>query len=54
MHYALEGATKQATSDVRRTLTILAKRHYDRAAGFINASVSCEFPREGKLDMKKA
>lgn len=49
MHYALKGATKQAKSDVRRTLTILATRHYDRAVGFINASVSSEFPREGKL-----
>ena len=50
MHYALEGATKEARSDVRRTLTILAKRHYDRAEQFINSAASPAFPYADKLN----
>lgn len=33
------------TSDIRRTLTILAKRHYDRAEAFIKASATSKFPK---------
>ncbi len=36
--------TKQ-TSDIRRTLTILAKRHYARAEAFIKASATNKFPK---------
>lgn len=44
MSHALKGATKQAKSDVRRTLTILAKRHYDRAEQYIKSTVGGVFP----------
>jgi hypothetical protein len=33
------------TSDIRRTLTILAKRHYSRAEAFIKASATSKFPK---------
>jgi hypothetical protein len=39
-----EGQLTSATSDTRRTLTILAKRHYNRAEGYIKASVGKQFP----------
>ena len=39
--------TKQ-TSDVRRVITILAKRHYSRAEKFILAAASNEFPNNIK------
>lgn len=44
MSHTLKGASKKATSDIRRTLTILAKRHYDRAAEYIKTAASPNFP----------
>ena len=44
MSHTLKGASKKVTSDVRRTLTILAKRHYDRAEEYIKAAASPTFP----------
>ena len=38
------GQRTQFTSDIRRTLTILAKRHYDRAEDFISAAATTSFP----------
>ena len=42
------GQKTQFTSDHRRVLTILAKRHYKRAEGFINAAASTAFPSNEK------
>ena len=39
-----EGELTNRTSDARRTLTILAKRHYGRAEGYIKAAASKQFP----------
>lgn len=44
MYHALKGASKKATSDIRRTLTILAKRHYDRAEQYLRSAVTHNFP----------
>lgn len=44
MSHTLKGASKKATSDIRRTLTILAKRHYDRAEEYIKSAASQSFP----------
>ena len=40
-----EKALSKQTSDIRRTLTILAKRHYSRAEAFIKASTTKTFPK---------
>ena len=40
-----EKSLSNNTSDIRRTLTILAKRHYDRAEAFIQASATSKFPK---------
>ena len=40
-----EKALSKQTSDIRRTLTILAKRHYSRAEAFIKASTTRTFPK---------
>lgn len=42
------GQKTQFTSDHRRVLTILAKRHYKRAEGFISAAASTAFPSNEK------
>lgn len=42
------GQKTQFTSDHRRVLTILAKRHYERAVSFINAAASAAFPSNEK------
>jgi hypothetical protein len=39
-----EGQLTNNTSDTRRTLTILAKRHYKRAEGYIKAAAGKQFP----------
>ena len=39
------GKVKQDTAEKRRVLTILAKRHYNNALGFINASATATFPK---------
>ena len=44
MSYALKKGHDKLNSDVRRTLTILAKRHYSRAEKYINDSASKAFP----------
>jgi hypothetical protein len=44
MSYAIKKGHDKLNSDVRRTLTILAKRHYDRAEKYINDSASKAFP----------
>lgn len=44
MSHTLKGTSKKGTSDVRRTLTILAKRHYDRAEQYIRSAASKSFP----------
>lgn len=44
MTHALAKSDKSINSDVRRTLTILAMRHYDRALKFIQAAASNSFP----------
>lgn len=38
------GRLSNATSDPRRVLTIIAKRHYSRAAQFISAAATPKFP----------
>jgi len=40
-----EGEVKQSTADKRRVLTILAKRHYENALQFIEASATASFPK---------
>lgn len=40
-----EGELTIRTSDARRTLTVLAMRHYERARVFIAAAATNEFPR---------
>lgn len=40
-----EKSLSKQTSDIRRTLTILAKRHYSRAESFIKASATSKFPK---------
>jgi hypothetical protein len=42
------GQKTQFTSDHRRVLTILAKRHHKRAEGFISAAASTAFPSNEK------
>ena len=44
MSYALKGNNKNMNSDVRRTLTILAVRHYKRAKEFIDSAATNSFP----------
>lgn len=44
MSYSLREGEKTINSDIRRTLTILAKRHFDRAEQYIAASVTKNFP----------
>ena len=44
MSFSLTKESEKINSDVRRTLTILAKRHYDRAEQFIASAVSNSFP----------
>jgi hypothetical protein len=44
MSYAVKSKVKSENSDIRKVLTILAKRHYDRAEEFIAASTSGTFP----------
>jgi hypothetical protein len=44
MSYTLKEGKKNINSDVRKTLTILAKRHFDRAELYIAASVTKNFP----------
>ena len=44
MSYAIKKGHDKLNSDVRRTLTILAKRHFDRAQKYINDSASKAFP----------
>jgi hypothetical protein len=44
MSYALKKGEKNINSDVRKTLTILAKRHFDRAEQYIASSVTKHFP----------
>jgi hypothetical protein len=39
------GKVKQDTAEKRRVLTILAKRHYNNALGFISASATASFPK---------
>lgn len=39
-----EGQLSNKTSDIRRSLTILANRHYKRAEGYIKAAASKQFP----------
>ena len=39
------GKVKQDTVDKRRTLTILAKRHYEKALGYISAAATSKFPK---------
>lgn len=39
-----EGQLTSTTSDIRRTLTILAKRHYNRAESYMKAAASKQFP----------
>jgi len=40
-----EKSLSSETSDIRRSLTILAKRHYSRAEAFIKASATNRFPK---------
>jgi hypothetical protein len=44
MSHSLSKGDRVGNADVRRTLTILAKRHYDRAEQFIAASITNTFP----------
>lgn len=44
MSYSLKGTDSAMNSDIRRTLTILAKRHYDRAEQYIQSAASKTFP----------
>lgn len=44
MSFALEGKQLKSNSDIKRTLTILAKRHFDRAEKYINNAASNSFP----------
>lgn len=44
MSYAIKKGHNKLNSDVRRTLTILAKRHYSRAEKYIADSVTKAFP----------
>lgn len=44
MSYALKKGHDKLNSDIRRTLTILAKRHYARAEKYIINSASKAFP----------
>ena len=44
MSFSLTKESEKINSDVRRTLTILAMRHYDRAEQFIASAVSDSFP----------
>ncbi len=39
------GKVKQDTAEKRKLLTILAKRHYGKAVGFISASATATFPK---------
>ena len=53
MSFSLTKDSEKINSDVRRTLTILAKRHYDRAEQFIASAVSDSFPYKKLLKQKK-
>jgi len=44
MSHSLSKDDRVGNADVRRTLTILAKRHYDRAEQFITSSITNTFP----------
>lgn len=44
MSYALTKESRKINADVRRTLTILAMRHYKRAEEFIKNSITQTFP----------
>jgi len=44
MSYALKEGHKKLNSDIRRTLTILAKRHYSRAEKYLANSTTTAFP----------
>jgi hypothetical protein len=44
MSHSLRKDDRVGNADVRRTLTILAKRHYDRAEQYIAASITNTFP----------
>jgi hypothetical protein len=44
MSYAVSSSGRGQDSDLRRTLTILAMRHYHRAQQFIAASITHSFP----------
>ena len=44
MSFALKGSESKQNSDVRRMLTIIADRHYKRAAAFIKSATSNSFP----------
>jgi len=44
MSFSLTKESEKINSDVKRTLTILAKRHYDRAEQFIASAISSSFP----------
>ncbi|MDE2057169.1 MAG: hypothetical protein KGI88_08105 [Betaproteobacteria bacterium] len=44
MSYALKEGHKKFNSDIRRTLTILAKRHYSRAEKYLANSTTTAFP----------
>lgn len=39
------GKVKQDTAEKRRVLTILAKRHYENAIGYISAAATATFPK---------
>ena len=39
------GKVKQDTAEKRRVLTILAKRHYENALGYISAAATATFPK---------
>jgi hypothetical protein len=44
MPWAIERSKLYSQTEARRTLTILAKRHYARAKAYLNASISSTFP----------
>jgi hypothetical protein len=44
MAHSLKKGDSAGNADVRRTLTILAKRHYERAEKYIAASITHSFP----------
>jgi hypothetical protein len=44
MSYSLTKDSRKINAEVRRTLTILAMRHYKRAEEYIASAVKSEFP----------